>query len=252
VLPALSHRDIPLPQPQLIVAELAELIGVEARAAAALHVRGTNRWLYALMKPDGGGIVVKAGKAGDERLEREASMLEALASHETALQLPVLRWHGERDGWFALVTDIVERLTDARSAGIEDARFAACSLATMDGGFVVHGDLAPWNMVPSPNGLALVDWEKSRFEFDPLCDLAHYVIRTGALLHMWRPRAAVNHLVGRESVGRQYLQDIGVDPDSAAEHLLRYLRRPTLRSAGSSNIRRYELEMLQILSLNPA
>jgi hypothetical protein len=252
VLPAPSHRDLPAPHPQLVVEELAALTGVEARATAALHVRGTDRWLYALTSPEGGGVVVKVGKAGDENLEREASMIAAVAGSETTLQVPVLRWHGERDGWFALVTDIVKRRGRAGSAGIEAARAAACSLATMNGHFVVHGDLAPWNMVPSASGLALVDWEKSRFDADPLCDLAHYVIRTGALLHTWRPRAAVGHLVGRESVGRRYLQEIGDDPESASEHLMRYLRRPTLRSASSSGIRRYELEMVEILSSSPA
>jgi hypothetical protein len=252
VIPTHSRRDLPAPHPQLVVEELAALTGVEARAAAALHVRGTDRWLYALTKPEGGGVVMKVGKAGDESLEREASMIAALAGSESTLQLPVLRWRGERDGWFALVTDIVERRPGSGGAGLEAARAAACALATMNGGFVVHGDLAPWNMVPSASGLVLVDWEKSRFDSDPLCDLAHYVIRTGALLHTWRPRAAVSHLVGRESVGRRYLREIGVDPDTAAEHLMRYLRRPTLRSARSSNIRRYELEMAEILSANPA
>src|SRR5206468_5955238 len=133
----------------------------------------------------------------------EASTLEALRGRSSALQVPVLRWHGQHDGWFALVTDIVKRRKGTGGASIEDARAAACALATMNGGFVVHGDLAPWNMIPSATGLALVDWEKSRFAPDPLCDLAHYVVRSGALLHKWRPRAAVRHLVGRESVGRQ-------------------------------------------------
>jgi len=102
-------------------------------------------------------------------------------------------------------------------------------------------------MIPSATGVALVDWEKSRFAHDPLCDLAHYVVRVGALLHKWQPRAAVQHLIGSESVGGRYLREIGLEPDSAAEHLERYLTRPTRRSATNSNIRRYELEMAEIL-----
>ena len=252
LLPAPSHRAFPAPHTQLIVEQIAELTGVEATAAAALHVRGTDRWLYALTCAEDRGVVIKVGKAGDAGLAREASTLAALSARETTLQIPVLRWHGEHDGWFALVTDIVKRRNGTAGAGIEEARAAACALATMNGGFVVHGDLAPWNMVPTSAGLALVDWEKSRFGPDPLCDLAHYVVRSGALLHKWRPRDAVRHLVGRESVGRQYLREIGVDPESAAEHLRRYLARPTSRTATSSSIRRYEIEMAEILSSNPA
>ena len=128
----------------------------------------------------------------------------------------------------------------------------ACALATMHGGFVVHGDLAPWNMIPSPLGLTLVDWEKSRFAHDPLCDLAHYVIRVGALLNKWRPRVRRRATSSAsESVGRRYLCDIGLEPESAAEHLRRYLERPTLRTATNSSIRRYEIEMAGILSSNP-
>jgi aminoglycoside phosphotransferase (APT) family kinase protein len=250
LLPTPSRRSFPSPHTQVIVEQIAELTGVQATAAAALHVRGTERWVYALTSGDS-GVVVKIGSAGDARMAQEASMLAALRARPTALQVPVLRWHGEDDGWVALVTDIVKRRNGSDDAGIEDARAAACALANMNGGFVVHGDLAPWNMIPSAAGLALVDWEKSRFAHDPLYDLAHYVVRAGALLHKWRPRAAVRHLVGPESVGSRYLREIGVDPESGAEHLRRYLGRPTSRSATNSNIRRYEIEMAEVLSSHP-
>lgn len=249
LLPAPSRRSFPSPHTQLIVEQITEVTGVQATAAAALHVRGTDRWVYALTSGDS-GVVVKVGSAGDEGLAQEASTLAALRARPTALQVPVLRWHGQHGGWFALVTDIVKRRNGTDDAGIEDARAAACALATMNGGFVVHGDLAPWNMIPSATGLALVDWEKSRFAHDPLYDLAHFVIRAGALLHKWRPRGAVRHLIGSESVGSRYLFEIGVDPESAAEHLRRYLSgRPP--STTHSTVGRYETEMAEILNSNP-
>jgi hypothetical protein len=231
----------------LVVKQIAELTGVEATAAAALNVRGSDRWLYALTSADGSGVVVKIGDVRDQGLAREASTLAEVRAHQPALQVPVLRCYGQYGDWFALVTDIVKRRNGHDDAGLEDARAAACALATNDSGFVVHGDLAPWNMIPSATGVALVDWEKSRFADDPLCDLAHYVVRVGALLHKWQPRVAVSHLVGSESVGRRYLCEIGLDPESAAEHLTRYLSRPTWRLATTSNIRRYEIEMAEIL-----
>lgn len=248
----LSHGSVPSPRTQSLVEHLAEITGVEATAAAALNVRGSDRWLYALTNADGGGVVVKIGNTSDEGLAREASTIAELGAHQPGLPVPVLRWHGQHDGAFALVTDIVRRRNRHDDAGLEDARAAACALATMRGGFVVHGDLAPWNMIPSATGVVLVDWEKSRFAQDPLCDLAHYVVRVGALLRKWQPPAAVRHLIGSESVGRRYLCEIGLDPESAAEHLRRYLGRPTSRSATNSNIRRYELEMADILDFKPA
>jgi hypothetical protein len=247
-----SRGSFPAPHTQSVVEQIAEITGVEATAAAALNVRGSDRWLYALTNANGSGVVVKIGNTRDEGLAREAATIAELGAHRGALPVPVLRWHGQHGGSFALVTDIVKRRNGHDDAGIEDARGAACALATMNGGFVVHGDLAPWNMIPSETGVVLVDWEKSRFAQDPLCDLAHYVVRVGALLHKWQPRAAVHHLIGSESVGRRYLREIGLEPESAAEHLRRYLGRPTWRSATNSNIRRYELEMAEILDSNPA
>src|SRR5437868_8352564 len=43
MLPATSHRTFPAPDTQLIVEQVAEITGVKATAAAALHVRGTDR-----------------------------------------------------------------------------------------------------------------------------------------------------------------------------------------------------------------
>ncbi len=249
LVPARSRHSFPSPEVQSIVERIAQSIGVEAVAAAALNVRGTNRWLYALTEADNGGAVVKVGDAGDEGLAREASMLTALSARSTGLYVPVLRWHGEHDGWLAIVTEIVARRRATADPGLDDASAAARALATVKDGFVVHGDLTPWNMIPSDAGVALIDWEHGRFAHDPLYDLAHYVIRAGALLHKWRPGEAVRHLIGDDSVGCQYLRETGVDPGSASEHLIRYLRRPT--SATSSPIvRRYETEMADILRSN--
>jgi aminoglycoside phosphotransferase (APT) family kinase protein len=249
-LPVPSRGHFPSPDTYVVVEHIAQIMGLGATAAAALNLRGTDRWLYALTSADGRGVVAKVGKTHDEGLLREASTLAQLSAHQRTFPVPVLRWHGHQDGWFVLVTDIVKRRNGNDDAGLEDARAAACALATEHSRFVVHGDLAPWNMIPTASGVVLVDWEKSRFEHDPLCDLAHYVVRVGALLRRWQPPAAVRHLIGSESVGRRYLREIGLDPESASAHLRRYLERPTSRTATNSTIRRYELEMAEILESN--
>ena len=246
VLPARSHA-VPSPRIQSIVEHVAGQTGIEAIAAAALSVRETGRWLYALVRADESGVVVKVGDAGDEGLAREASTLATLSARDTAFGVPELRWHGEHDGQLVIVTDIVRRRSAHAEAGIEDALVAACALATANGSFVVHGDLAPWNMVPSATGITLLDWEDSRFEHDPLYDLAHYVTRTGALLHAWRPRAAVRHLLGRESVGWRYLSEIGEDPQRAADHVMRYLRHPKTGISSPAQ-RRYEAAMTEAIA----
>ena len=170
--------------------------------------------------PDGDGIVVKLGLVDDDGLAREAARMTELASANAAtpstILIPTVRWHGRHKGWFAIVTDIAVRRSAAAEPDLEDARAAACALARTPRGFVVHGDLAPWNIVPTESGLVLVDWEDSRFEEDPLYDLAHYVTRAGALLRAWRPESAVQQLTGEQSIGWRYLDEIGLDPTLGA------------------------------------
>jgi len=254
---ALAHA-LPRPRGRLpaadvatIVERVAGLLAVPATAAAALHARESGRWLIALAGPDGSGVVVKVGQPDDPGLVRERSMLEELPTRVTRFQIPRLRWHGLIEDRLVIVTDIVTRRHAHPEPDLEEARAVACALATVSGGFVVHGDLAPWNIVPTADGLALVDWEDGRFEDDPLHDLAHYVTRTGALLHAWKPDTAVRHLTGRGAAGPRYLAEIGRRPEEATEHLVRYLRRPGSESS-SPALRGYETAMAEALAAQPA
>jgi Phosphotransferase enzyme family len=242
VLPVRGWRALPARLIQSVVGEIAAELGLRVDAAAALHARESQRWLFALTAVDGRGIFVKLGMLDDEGLPREATMMGELAASDATFGIPNLRWHGQRKGWFAVVTDIAKRKNPTAEPDLEDARSSACALASAKRGFVVHGDLAPWNIVPTETGLVLVDWEASRFETDPLFDLAHYVTRAGALLRAWRPEAAVLHLTGQKSVGWRYLEEIGLDPTSAAGHLARYLGRAE-SATQSPPVRKYEAAM---------
>jgi hypothetical protein len=247
VLPIRAGRPLPARVIQSVVAEIAEDIGVRVDAAAALHARVSQRWLFAHTAADVSGVVVKLGLPDDEGLAREATTMSELSAGDPTFPIAKLRWHGTRKGWFAIVTDIAKRTSDTAEPDLEDARSAACALATTKRGFVVHGDLAPWNIVPTATGLVLIDWEESRFEDDPLFDLSHYVTRVGALLRAWRPETAVLLLTGQGSVGWRYLDEIGRDPKSAAEHLQRYLRRAEPQTQ-SAPLRSYQSAMTGALA----
>jgi hypothetical protein len=211
-----------------------------------LHARESGRWLFALTAADGNGVVVKLGMPDDEGLAREVATMSDLAASDATFRVPNVRWSGPRTGWFAVATDIAKRTGAAAEPDLEDARSVACALATTKRGFVVHGDLAPWNIVPTATGLVLVDWEESRFDADPLFDLAHYVTRSGALLRAWGPEIAVLYLTQRGSIGWRYLDEIGLDPSSAAEHLGRYLGRSE-SPPPSPRVRDYQAAMADAL-----
>lgn len=50
------------------------------------------------------------------------------------------------------------------------------------GGGPAHGDFAPWNLLRTEEGWALVDWEGWRERAEPFADLAHYLRRSVELL----------------------------------------------------------------------
>jgi hypothetical protein len=45
-----------------------------------------------------------------------------------------------------------------------------------------HGDCAPWNLLATDEGWALIDWENARDRGSPFSDLAHYLVQAHALL----------------------------------------------------------------------
>jgi Phosphotransferase enzyme family len=245
VLPRRIGRALPVPIVESVVSAIAAETGVHPEAAAALHARETLRWMFALTDSDGRGIVIKLGMVDDDGLAREAAAMAEFGADDFAIQIPNVRWLGEHKGWFAIATDIADRRSNGTEPNLEDARTAACALATTKRGFVVHGDFAPWNIVPTAKGLVLVDWEDCRFAVDPLYDLSHFVTRAGALLRAWRPETAVQHLTGPGSVGWRYMEEIGLDPKRAPDLLVRYLQRAEPKSPV---VRRYQTAMANELT----
>lgn len=62
---------------------------------------------------------------------------------------------------------------------------------------IQHGDLAPWNVLRSPEGeLGAVDWECGGLESVPHLDLAHYILQVSFLVLRWSPSKAMRFAVG--------------------------------------------------------
>jgi hypothetical protein len=181
--------------------------------------------------------------------------------------VPRLRWHGTWRDQLVVATDAFE--TEPTDADIDlDEALAVClslagvaprgdlaALAPPPGGSsaarslgstaVVHGDLAPWNLLRTSDGIALVDWESSNFDLDPLFDLTHFVVSTGALLGTRSPSDAVAELTHRGLRGWRYLEALDVDPGLGPELVRHYLRRMT--TFGNEVDRHFRSQMLALL-----
>ena len=113
-----------------------------------------------------------------------------------------------------MATEALALTPNGRDIDLEEALVVAVALArgSERDGPVVHGDFAPWNLLRTPDGVGLVDWESSRFELDPLYDLAHFVTSKGALLSSHQPADAVRLLTAEASPGWRYLEALDCDP----------------------------------------
>jgi hypothetical protein len=104
-------------------------------------------------------------------------------------------------------------------------RFAASRGGLEGGGFVAHGDLAPWHLLQTARGWVLIDWENAG-PADPFHDLFHFLVQSHVLLGRPRHRAVVDGLDGAGWVGecvRAYANGAGIPAAEAGWWFVRYL-----------------------------
>jgi len=233
------------------VAELCELVGVAPDGGALVRSRGSGRTTFGLTEHGRLRVVVKVAPDRDGALAHENEALQRLRGAIPGVVVPIVRWVGPWRGQLALATEALASSSDARDIDLDEALEIAITLArgSERHGPVVHGDFAPWNFLRTPDGIALVDWESSRFELDPLYDLSHFVTSKGALLGLHEPADAVRLLTAEASPGWRYLEALDVDPRHAQHGVRRYLERTATR--GNSTMRRYRQAMLELVTPSP-
>ena len=157
--------------------ELCDLVGVVPDGGAVVEARKDGRRTIAFTEEGRVTVVAKVGRPGDVGRTREIEFLQRLQGQLSGVLVPTIRWTGLWCKRPVLAMNAVTSGRSARDVGLEDALKVSLVLArgANSVGPVVHGDLAPWNLMDTPRGIALVDWETSRQEIDPLFDLAHYV-----------------------------------------------------------------------------
>jgi hypothetical protein len=232
------------PAPLADLDSLCAALGITVQGAAAIRSSTPERLVLALIG-EGPGLVVKVGSPADGGLLAEIDALRRLARTHPDVLAPRLHWHGSWRDRLVVATDALSRRLGAPEPSVEDAVRICRTLAAGGAGrFVVHGDLAPWNIVVTADGLALVDWESSRFQPDPMYDLAHYVTSTGSLLGAYGPARALSLLLDRRSPGWRYLDGLGIDPATAPALVASYLQRSEAHSPAAIRYRRAMLDRI--------
>jgi phosphotransferase family enzyme len=90
-----------------------------------------------------------------------------------------------------------------------------------------HGDFAPWNILRTSRGWAVIDWEEASLKGgSPFHDLFHYLVQAHVLLRRPSRRALISGLRGRGWVGeavREYAKAAGRLDRDAMRSFVSYL-----------------------------
>jgi len=146
-----------------------------------------------------------------------------------------------------LATEAITLADSTRDVSLEEAVDASTtlSLGSSTLGPLVHGDLSAWNLLRTPHGLALVDWEEARIAREPLFDLAHFVVCSCALVWRDKPQRALTLLTAPGSLGWRHLSALDLDPLSAPALLQNYLERTWTHTETSWEFRKALLHLVE-------
>jgi Phosphotransferase enzyme family len=236
--------------------ELCDLLGVAPIGAAAIHSRGypkrvADRLILCIVGQQS-SVVVKVGTYLDAGLSTEVELLGKLNGTAGLVAVPRVRWHGVWGEYHVVATEAFDLVDSQRDISVEEAAEMATALSVGSAtvGPLVHGDLSPWNLLRTPTGLALVDWEGGRRGREPLFDLAHFVVMRGALLRREQPERAMSLLTAPGSPGWRHLAALDLDPATAPALLQDYLERTWEHTKASWGYRKALLQVVTAASVS--
>lgn len=219
--PGLPVKVGQLPSP---LYEVLREVGAGKTSLAAIRSVGRDRWVIAVTDGQRVTGITKVACAGDESLEREAKVLEALSEGLTGLVVPKVLGRFEGTGVNTLSLSVVSERFPRPSFDLEGALQVANILAhAFDGAGVLHGDFSPWNLLPGTPA-RLVDWEAGSLEFEPGRDLADYVVASALMRRGVSRRHARELLALQSPVWSRYEIAVG-----RREELAVVLQRALLR-----------------------
>ncbi len=145
-----------------------------------------GRWMCLIADREGqpfSMVKVASDEEGAEALRREADAINTIApGMPTTVQVPKVLDAGE--GWLALEGLRWLPRKQLGTIPLEVADALGVLFSQGQGGRTgpTHGDFAPWNLLRTEGGWALVDWEAARADGDAFDDLFHYLVMSSALI----------------------------------------------------------------------
>lgn len=178
----LTPRSAPDPK---VRSALAEFLPPGATVAIGRSHRSGRS--VALVLRDGRPFAIAkiaTGKASRASLAHEASAYAEIASRlEAPLRAPALLARSDDVLLFEFIDWRVRKRPEFLPADVASGVGAFFRSVDAHGATGLgHGDLAPWNVMRTEDGWAIVDWEEATSDTLPFGDIFHYLVQAHALL----------------------------------------------------------------------
>ena len=228
------HRVVPSPTRYTGsgIEELGDLAATSELAVVTHHSR--PREIIVAKGRGRVGILAKIGRGSDRSLLARESILPAAAERlsRSSVAVPMLLESWSITNGQIVVQALVEDAEAPKRDELRDLLLrSVLSLAEAD---LTHGDLAPWNLLVTPAGPLLIDWEFSSSEHVPALDLTHFLIQAAVLGRWWNPEEVVAMLLGAGSLGAAYGRSLGLSEEELVDAILFQLENPPAASASSA------------------
>lgn len=198
------RRHLPVP-----LVELTQALGMHFDGLALIRSHGRRRWVAALSVEETIIAFVKIAPASGGKLDREGQALQDFGGRIEGVETPEVIGLASLDEWQALYLKPVRVDSRPPRVDLDVAVDIAISLARVLGSSgIVHGDLAPWNILNGPSGTVLVDWERCSTEFLPGRDLEHYLRSSG----LWAQADSERSRLAIQASLERYCSAIGANP----------------------------------------
>ncbi|MER5178796.1 phosphotransferase [Streptomyces sp. NPDC002896] len=197
---------------------------IDADGAAVMHSSMPGRFIAAISSGGVPRYVLKVGRADDRPLRNEAKFLQAIPRTGFPLAVPKFLFAGLVGERYVVVT---LAWPNSRPAGLLERKelleiTEVLGMTTVGCDPIVHGDFAPWNVLRTPAGIALVDWERARIADQPLRDLIHYVMQAGAHLRWLDVQTVVRELTHPQGMVAELAQRLNLPHTLVREALCEY------------------------------
>jgi hypothetical protein len=223
------------------VEELGEFAQTNELAVATHHARSRE-----VIVAKGGGkadVLAKIGRGTEADLVAREGVLPMVAERleRSSVSVPTLLGSWSTPAGRIIVQSLIEDGRAPRRDELPELLLQA-GVALAEAG-LTHGDLAPWNLLVTEDGLTLIDWEFSSTEHHPGEDLTHFLVQSAVLGKWWSVDQVASMLADPGGPGSAYREATGMSLASLYGCVFTYLDAPPSAAASGPEAQAFRVSL---------